>query len=101
MLIRSQDKRKLTNLNQVSDIVGSENIDGSTEIIACYSYFAESDCGYATLGKYSNKAKALKVMDMICNRYQAIWDAENGYPSCGSNFSSIFQMPQDGDVAND
>ena len=83
MLIRSQDKGKITNFNLVSDLVVSKS-NKHWEILACYAYFAGSDCGYATLGEYSTEEKAIKVLDLIQKNYERRWE--------------IFQMPQDSEV---
>lgn len=82
MIIRSQDKKLLLVLENAYEI----NITQGTV------YMFGSN-----IGEYSTEEKALSVLDMICARYQAIWDAENGFIS-SSNFSSIFQMPQDSEV---
>ena len=65
MIIRSQDKRKITNFSHVADLVVLKNRFDEWEIIACYPYFAERDCGYSVLATYSSEEKALKVLDMF------------------------------------
>ena len=75
MLIRSQDKRILINMNNVSSIEAGDNelrifaVDGET---------------IYDLGSYSTKAKAMKVLDMIQEAYA------NGHID--------FQMPADSEV---
>ena len=88
MIIRSQDKRKLTNFAQVTDLVVSKNRTAEFEIIACYSYFADSDCGFASIGTYSTEAKAIKVLDMI----------EDACRNMAFTDGIVFRMPQDSEV---
>ncbi len=62
MLIRSQDKEVLVNFDVSA---GIEIAEGTTETVIT-SYI--TGCSYL-LGKYSTKAKALKVLDMIQQAY--------------------------------
>lgn len=75
MLIRSQDKRILINMNNVSSI---EVGDNELRIFA-----ADGETIY-DLGSYSTKAKAMKVLDMIQEAYV------NGHID--------YQMPEDNEV---
>jgi len=82
MLIRSQDKKNLINMDNVTDL----SVVSGSEIMACYT----TDQGYQRIGKYSDEAKAIKALDMIqefYNRYK--YDVE---------MSDTFQMPQDEEV---
>ena len=60
MLIRSQDKRILINMNNVSS---TEMGDNELRI------FADNGEAIYDLGEYSTKAKAMKVLDMIQEAY--------------------------------
>ena len=60
MLIRSQDKRILINMNNVSSIEVGDN-----EL----RIFADDGETIYDLGYYSTKEKALKVLDMIQEAY--------------------------------
>ena len=76
MLIRSQDKRILININNVSRL---EMSDDGLRIFA--------DNGrtiFYGIGKYSTKAKVIKVLDMIQEAYV------NGHID--------YQMPEDSEV---
>lgn len=84
MIIRNQDKRGIVNFNQLTDLCVAKNRVGEWEIVACYPYFADSDCGFSALAAYSTEAKAIKVLDMIC---------ADIILEC-----LIFQMPADEDV---
>lgn len=75
MLIRSQDKRILINMNNVSSIEVGDN-----EL----RIFADDGETIYDLGSYSTKAKAMKVLDMIQEAYV------NGHID--------YQMPEDSEV---
>ena len=81
MLIRSQDK---TALVKFENIVVNLKLPDSLKVI-CWSWNdAQRSGGYFVLGKYSTKAKAIKVLDMIQEAYV------NGHID--------FQMPADSEV---
>ncbi len=65
MLIRSQDKMSLVKFENI--VVNINNISGK-EII-CWSQMSSREDEYISLGYYSSKAKALKVLDMIQEAY--------------------------------
>ena len=66
MLIRSQDK---TALVKFENIVVNLKLPDSLKVI-CWSWNdAQRSGGYFILGKYSTKAKAMKVLDMIQEAY--------------------------------
>ena len=75
MLIRSQDKRILINMNNVSSIEVGDN-----EL----RIFADDGETIYDLGNYSTIAKAMKVLDMIQEAYV------NGHID--------YQMPEDSEV---
>ena len=77
MLIRSQDKEALLNFNNLTAIY-MKKIDKDFAIV--YNDFED----VYTLGKYSTKAKAIKVLDMLQEAYV------NGHID--------YQMPTDGSV---
>lgn len=83
MIIRSQDKKSITtDLNlQIYDCT-----DGGYEIV---------NGTVNTLGKYSTKEKAIKVLDMIANTYvETVWtDREMIIAN-----RVCFDMPQDSEV---
>lgn len=62
MLIRSQNKEVLTNLNALA---GIEIAEGPVKTVIT-SYI--TGCSYL-LGEYSNKQKAVKVLDMLQETY--------------------------------
>lgn len=81
MLIRSQDK---TVLVKFENIVVNLKLPDSLKVI-CWSWNdAQRSGGYFVLGKYSTKAKAIKVLDMIQEAYV------NGHIN--------YQMPEDSEV---
>lgn len=113
MLIRSQNKEVLTNLNALA---GIEIVEGPVETVIT-SYI--TGCSYL-LGEYSNKQKAVKVLDMIQEAYEeykitctfltgftghrAIVESNDihvdGYEELIKSFKKnmVFQMPEDGSV---
>lgn len=83
MLIRSQNKEVLTNLDQTTSIIYE---DFSNSIIA-YGHTKS----YVRLGNYTTKEKAMKVLDMIEEKY---FDA-----NCTYKVSNVvFHMPADTEV---
>lgn len=80
MLIRSQNKIFLVKFENI--VININNINGK-EII-CWSQMNPGEDEYISLGNYSTKAKAMKVLDMIQEAYI------NGHID--------FQMPEDSEV---
>ena len=66
MLIRSQNKMSLVKFENI--VVNINNINGK-EII-CWSQMNPGEDEYISLGHYSTKAKAMKVLDMIQEAYE-------------------------------
>ncbi len=113
MLIRSQDKAFLLNFNNLTAIY-MKKIDKDFAIV--YNDFEDA----YTLGKYSTKAKAMKVLDMIQEAYEeykitctlltgftghrAIVESNdihvNGFKELVKNFKKnmVFQIPEDSEV---
>ena len=98
MIIRSQDKKRIINFNQVSDLVISKNRVDEYEILVCYPYFAESDCGYSAIATYSTEEKAIKVLDMIQEAYSRMEDIKCGVVQAQRHDSFCFDMPSDEEV---
>ena len=74
MLIRSQNKKELHNLDEIKMIGVVTNSQ---------DYFVEVNSQH-TIGVYSTEEKAIKVLDMITTNYERRWE--------------VFQMPQDSEV---
>ena len=113
MLIRSQNKAVLLNFSNLAAIYTVK--DGDDFIIS--SLEGENKC---TLGKYSTKAKAMKVLDMIQEAYADAELIPMTVPNIGKMFleapaskenellaeafgealmnKMVFQMPEDGSV---
>ncbi len=87
MLIRSQDKRILINMNNVSSIEVGDN-----EL----RIFADDGETIYDLGSYSAKAKAMKVLDMIQEAYER-YEYEKAFKT-GLALFETFQMPEDSEV---
>lgn len=92
MLIRSQDKMSLVKFENI--VVNINNINGK-EII-CWSQMNPGDDEYISLGYYSTKAKALKVLDMIQEAYER-YEYEKAFKT-GLTLFETFQMPEDSEV---
>lgn len=86
MLIRSQDKKSLYNLNTNKGIwINSAR----TKLIIVGEGFGE-------LGNYSTEAKAIKVLDMIQKNYENLESLHHGFGV--GDCCEVFQMPQDSEV---
>ena len=89
MLIRSQGKQILINLNTISRL----------SITETYQICAWANGGQYFMGKYSTEAKALKVLDMIEERTnEPIYINEIGNGEYAKYLHSSFHMPQDDEV---
>lgn len=116
MLIRSQNKISLIKFENI--VVNINNTNGK-EII-CWSQMNPGEDEYISLGYYSTKAKAMKVLDMIQETYEeykitctfltgftghrAIVESNNihvdGSEELAKSFKKnmVFQMPEDSEV---
>ena len=88
MLIRSQNKKNLTNLSQVTNIAIITR-DSRFKIVVYYPI----EDGYDYIGEYSTEAKAIKVLDII----QSLYDDKDRDPMWYGS-SRVFQMPSDEEV---
>ena len=99
MLIRSQDKRMLCPLKPmcVHPLIKNEKVYG--RIIEKYQIHICIGAEYGIIAEYSTEEKAIKVLDMICEKYQE--------PICENEIEDyvkltykniIFQMPKDEEV---
>lgn len=90
MLIRSQNKMIIANIDNLDSISANTTPDDKVNIYTLNG--GEESCSH--IGVYSSEEKAIKVLDMICDQY--------AYFSCryGSDHSddAVFQMPQDSEV---
>jgi hypothetical protein len=91
MLIRSQDKKVIINIDNVSQVRTGGMADQRIIVFA--------DDQVIVLGEYSTEEKAIKVLDMIQDAYtrttkMCISDAEISF----HQMAVVFQMPQDSEV---
>ncbi len=85
MIIRSQDKTKIFNFEQI------RKIDCGNGMIIADSV--------SLLGEYATEEKAIKVLDMICEKYkEPIVRANYTNEESLIYANSVFQMPQDSKV---
>lgn len=118
MLIRSQDKKSLINFDGVAKLTifeqavtvevkesdlpfGEYNATGKYE----YEVIIHTDCIGDVIGKYASEEKAIKVLDMICERYQNSLYCDNMFDNAAQVqrpyivvSNEVFQMPQDSEV---
>ena len=92
MLIRSQNKMSLVKFENI--VININNISGK-EII-CWSQMNPGEDEYISLGYYSTKAKAMKVLDMIQDAYCKFMSVKNDDAWGGKE--SVFYMPADNEV---
>ena len=88
MIIRSQDKKELHNLDGIKMISVTTNSQ---------NYFVEVN-SQKTIGTYSTEEKAIKVLDMICAFYIRMVDVTNNIVQATKEDSYVFQMPADEEV---
>lgn len=116
MLIRSQNKMSLVKFENI--VININNINGK-EII-CWSQMNPGEDEYISLGHYSTKAKAMKVLNMIQEAYADAALIPMAVPNIGKMFAEasaskenellakaigealmkkmVFQMPEDSEV---
>lgn len=83
MLIRSQNKMSLVKFENI--VININNINGK-EII-CWSQMNPGEDEYISLGHYSAKAKAMKVLDMIQEAYADAELVPRVFPDIGKMFT--------------
>lgn len=83
MLIRSQNKMSLVKFENI--VININNINGK-EII-CWSQMNPGEDEYILLGHYSNKAKAMKVLNMIQEAYANAKLVQETVPNIGKMFT--------------
>lgn len=81
MIIRSQDKKRIINLDSIICLQ-----------VKAKSIYSNDDLW---IGTYSTEEKAIKVLDMITMRY---YKANQYFESSGFVENVVFQMPADEDV---
>lgn len=91
MLIRSQDKMSLVKFENI--VININNIDGK-EII-CWSQINPGEDEYISLGHYSTKEKAMKVLDMIQEAYEEACYAKNTVAVLLRTFSEVPKVERD------
>lgn len=90
MIIRSQHKKNIVNLDNIDSIYANEygeinayNGNGNSRIL---------------MGQYSTEEKAIKVLDDICAFSNGIHFEKIATDQCGRLDGIVFQMPQDSEV---
>ena len=96
MIIRSQNKKELHNLDGIKMISVTTNSQ---------NYFVEVN-SQKTIGKYSTEEKAIKVLDMIQEEYGKHYYGQGGQMATADIYiqpfafipPKVFQMPSDEEV---
>nr|DAG36860.1 MAG TPA: hypothetical protein [Bacteriophage sp.]DAT80889.1 MAG TPA: hypothetical protein [Caudoviricetes sp.] len=113
MLIRSQDKRMIVNFDNICTVSAFPEKDSE-------DIYVEDGTGSLMVGRYSTKAKAMKVLDMIQEAYANAELIPMAVPNIGKMFTEaspskenellaeafgealmnkmVFQMPVDSEV---
>lgn len=81
MIIRSQDKKKIFNLEQIRKIDCETNSVMADDV--------------SVMGTYSTEEKAIKVLDMIQKAYSRMEDIRCGAVQAQKNDLFCFDMPSD------
>lgn len=89
MLIRSQDKRMIVNFDNICTVSAFPEKDSE-------DIYVEDGTGSLMVGRYSTKAKAMKVLDMIQEAYCKFMSVKND--DAWSGKESVFYMPEDSEV---
>lgn len=89
MLIRSQDKRMIVNFDNICTVSAFPEKDSE-------DIYVEDGTGSLMVGRYSTKAKAMKVLDMIQKAYCKFMSVKND--DAWSGKESVFYMPEDSEV---
>lgn len=88
MLIRSQDKKVIINLDNVSQVRTGGMADQRIIVFA--------DDLVIVLGEYYTEEKAIKVLDMIQDAYKEA-RIDEVYKEDGRIYRPVFRMPQEGE----
>ena len=80
MLIRSQDKRMIVNFDNICTVSAFPEKDSE-------DIYAEDGTGSLMVGRYSTKAKAMKVLDMIQEAYAGAELIPMTVPNIGKMFT--------------
>lgn len=106
MLIRSQDKKAIFNLNRINiiNITGYRVGDSPKEVYLddesanIWYICASFDERILFLGRYSSERNAVKVLDMICSFADGIHYEQVVPEQCKNICGFVFQMPQDEEI---
>lgn len=101
MIIRSQDKKVIVNLDNIDSICIEHKI-GEVDVV-CYNGFEDTRMG---IGAYSTEEKAIKVLDMIQQEYGKHLYGQGGQMATADIYiqpfafipPKVFQMPSDEEV---
>lgn len=98
LLIRSQDKKKLVNFNQVTDLSVVKLPDGFG-VNAYFAFSVGDDYASMCIGEYSTEEIAIGVLNMIQDKFQEpIYQNDIGGSEVAIYRNTVFQMPKNEDL---
>ena len=107
MIIRSQDKKSIINFDRIDTIrLSMQKEKGVIKSNYQTDIFYDSADTFGVLGTYSSVEKAIKVLDMIQDKYLSRMELDGGYDMMSGCYvqpnywvlTKVFQMPQDSEV---
>ena len=107
MLIRSQDKKLLSQLSNIEIVERYKRTKDGEKVTTGYAVYLIGESNTELfIGEYSTEEKAIKVLDMIQDKYLTRMELDGGYDVTNGcyvqpNFwvlPKVFQMPQDREV---
>lgn len=99
MLIRSQDKKLLSQLSNIEIVERHKRTKYGEKVATGYAVYLIGESNTELfIGVYSTEEKAIKVLDMICEEYQHNERCRARCEEDGTIPLYVFQMPQDSEV---
>lgn len=90
MLIKTQDKTCVCNLDKMAGISIAEKSDGECYLTMRFSSAHADNCA---LGTYKSKDRAIEVLEEICNAYEELNYVDRD-TARGIVMNGIYQMPE-------
>lgn len=98
LLIRSQDKKKLVNFSQVTDLSVVKLTDGFG-VNVYFAFSVNNDYASMCIGEYSTEEIAIGVLNMIQDKFQEpVYQNGIGDNEVAIYKNTVFQMPKNEDL---
>lgn len=97
MLIKSQDKKNIVNLNNVCHLQISERNKNITEPNVFQVDCGFVDTGLMTIGEYKSESRAIEVLGLLQNEYESCCNIDSRIAGVASYMvvkNTVFDMPQ-------